>query len=217
MGARQSRSALLVLTVIISALTSGLVGYYVALSALPAPSKPTGALGATLFLFTVNDTTVNRAFNTSYQNLQGTGSALNVQITANLTAGETNSSAISAFISLNPASATFANPFCNCYATTLQSHKPFVGVQYNITSTNGMVAQANFSTKPFSASTAPFKTSKVETIDFWVPSRFFYMVNNTESATSVRVKLIQWLETIPPTGFGTIISAVISETEKYGF
>lgn len=99
----------LLLVVLVSALTVGLEGYYA--SQQSQPTSSVGALGSNLWLVTMNDTTANRALNTKYQNLQGTGQAMIVSIFLTFTTGGAASAKSNVTIYIN-------NTSTNLWATT---------------------------------------------------------------------------------------------------
>ena len=93
--------------------------------------------------------------------------------------------------------------FCNCYTVTGQTHKPFTTGIFNNTYDYGEVAQANLTV---------ISQGRVVTLEFWVPSGFYFMLNDTHKLSTAPA-IEGWLETVQPTGFGQIIAAVI-ESDK---
>ena len=158
------------------------------------------------FLVTQNDTTATRAFNTSYRNiLQGGGSqAMLVTVTVSLaTTSQAGSlAAVTAFISTQS-----SGQFCNCYTVTGQTHKAFTTGIYNNTYNYGEVAQENLTA---------ISQARVVTLEFWVPSGFYEMINDTHKLGTAPT-ILGWLETVQPTGFGQIITAAITDLEKLNF
>lgn len=70
MTTKQALSGILVLIVIVSAITSGLVSYAVLTANIPQ-KKTIGQISPFYWIVTMNNTTPYRAFNTSYRNVQG--------------------------------------------------------------------------------------------------------------------------------------------------
>jgi hypothetical protein len=200
-------TGILLLCVLFGAL-AGVVGSYGYSSYAASQVKPntvgSNVIGAAgLFLVTQNDTTLTRAFNTSYQNiLQGGGSqAMLVTVTVALvTSAQAGSiTAVTAFIST-----AATGQFCNCYTVASQTHKPFTSAIYNNTGNYGEVQQYNLTAVSMGA---------VVTLKFWVPSGFYFMVNNTRHLGATDA-IKGWLETVQPTGFGGIIAPVIFQTKQ---
>jgi hypothetical protein len=200
--------SLLLVVVIVSCLAGGLVSYAVTTSTQPKYA-PIGNLGANLFLITQNDTTATYKFNTTYQNLEGTGQAMLVTVVASMkTSSEANSkSAVIAFIAYKLNVGGNGITFCNCYSELAvggNNKVPFPSAIYNNTNNYGIVAEANVTT---------VSTGRVATLQFWVPSGFYYMVNDTHALDGAgggaAPAIVGWLQTVPPTGFGSIIAPVI--------
>ncbi len=204
-------SRVLLASILISLVVSSLVTYgIIASQPKPTSTGTAGFVGPGLFLVTRNDTTAFRAFNTTYQaTLQGgNGNAMLVTVIAwmNTSYGQpTSRAAITAFIAptLNPNGGGIT--FCNCYFSAAGTHHVFSSGVFNNSGNYGEVAQFNVTAA---------NNGDVATLNFWVPWRYYYMVNDTH-IVSIAPTLKAWIETIQPTGFGTIITAVLQDSKRY--
>ena len=214
MSTKQAVSGLLVIVVIVSLIVGGLAGYEAAQFApKPTPPPKTGIIGPYFFLVTYNDTTPTRAFNTTYQNLQGTGQPMLVTVIIGLyaTAQSGSFGSVQAFVAQKLNSGGNGISFCDCYSTATANHYYFnkgsavstPSYVYNNTYEYGMVGEENATTTGTS----------VRTLQFWVPSLWYYMVNDTHKLGPVPT-ITGWDETIPPTGFGAIIAPVIQALRR---
>lgn len=175
---KQPLSGLLILVVVVSLFTGGLAGYFAAVST-QQPSPQVRTFGANLWLVTMNDSTSNRAFNTTYHNVENSGGQAMI---VNIMVSTQNSYVI---FEVNNTAA---------YLNTTQSLKAETGANF----TGG-------------------SDTHVFELTAYVPWNFYYRLNNTvparTNATS-KTSIVKWFESIPPTGFGQIIQAVILSARK---
>lgn len=127
---KQFSLSVLLAAILISAIVGGITG---ALFSQNQPSNNTGTvgnLGQPLWLVTMNDTTANRALNTTYQNTATDGQAMVVQVFLNATcvAGEK----VQAIVLINPNRTLLLNE-TDSYAGSLALSAKVALVQVELT------------------------------------------------------------------------------------
>jgi len=152
-------------------LVVGMIGGAIG-SKLSTPGTKAG-FASPLWLVTMNDTTVNRAFNTSYLNSGSEGNVMTLQIFLGL-----NHSEVDLYISRTQADV------------------------HNSTATGILVNNAsNLAVMEFTA---------------YIPWGYWYELNNTPLAPKyVYASIYQWLESVPPTGFGQMIAPEIMSIRRF--
>jgi hypothetical protein len=153
---------------------SVLAGAFVGPSLWPAThSVGVQSVSSNVFLITMNDTTADRTFNASYQNLQSNVMVLTIFI------GNQNAGAV----------------------LYVNQTKAYV---HNSTEVGAILAAYN--------GTSDLHVSELVA---FVPPGFWYELNSTSSGGAATIA--QWLESIPPTGFGLFIQPAIMTVSKYLF
>jgi len=170
---------------VLLALLAGATGSYFTtsyvLQSQPQPKAGAAVISSNLWLVTMNDTTANRALNTTYRNSENSGGqAMIVQLEVGLLCNGTGTAA-AVNVEVNQTAAFLHN------ATR---HIAPDGI--------GCVGGTN--------STDNYYQVQVQ---FYVPWGMYYRVNST-SIGDGNASIQQWLESIPPTGFGLLIGELIA-------
>jgi hypothetical protein len=165
--------AVWITSVILASVISGYLFYM-----LPTQNqKPRfGLVSSNVFLVTMNDTTVNRAFNTTYRSLQ------------------TNVIYCQVYVKLNTSAANSVMAFAEVNQTALYLNRT--------RSVRGVIN-----------STAAAANATM-LLAFYVPPLFYYRVNSTTRGGGTAL-IRQWLESIPPTGFGFDMRAIAVKFRRF--